>query len=79
MSAPKEYNFWRYRKLHKYKFGVIEGMLREDQTTECNTQWKQDIFTITTKTHEMVHGGFILSHIIAQKSPPFILDMQRSV
>jgi len=25
-------------------------MLREDQETECDTQWRQDIFTFTTKT-----------------------------
>lgn len=76
MSAPKEYNFWCYKKLYIiYKFGVLEGMLREDQATECNTQWKQDIFTITTKTHETAQAGFILSHIIAQKSPPYVLGM----
>jgi len=43
------------------------GMLREDQETECDAQWRQDIFTITTKTNETVRAGFIVLHIIAQK------------
>jgi hypothetical protein len=43
------------------------GMVREDQETECDAQWRQDIYTITTKTNETVQAGFIVSHIIAQK------------
>jgi hypothetical protein len=46
---------------------LFEGMLREDQETECDTQWRQDIFTIRTKTNETVQADFITSHIIAQK------------
>jgi len=42
-------------------------MLREGQETECDTHWRQDIFTITTKTNETVQAGFVISHIIAQK------------
>ena len=42
-------------------------MLREDQETECDTQWSQVIFTITTKPNETVQAGIVISHIIAQK------------
>jgi hypothetical protein len=56
------------KNLHKYKFDVLEGMLREDKETECDIQLQQDIFVIATKTNETVQASFIMSHLIAQKS-----------
>jgi hypothetical protein len=52
VSAPKEYNLRRhYETLHKDKFVVLEGMLRENKlkNIKCDLQRQQNIFTVATK------------------------------
>jgi hypothetical protein len=75
VSAPKEYNLRRhYETLHKDKFGVLEGRLRENKlkNLKCDLQRQQNIFTVGTKTNEAaVQASFIISQIIAKKSKPF--------
>jgi hypothetical protein len=76
VSAPKEYNLGRhYETLHKDKFSVLEGRLRENKlkNLKCDLQWQQNISTIATKTNEAtVQESFIISQIIAKKSQPFM-------
>jgi hypothetical protein len=76
VSAPKEYNLGHhYETLHKDKFGVLEGRLRENKlkNLKCDLQWQQNISTIATKTNEAtVQASFIISQIIAKKSQPFM-------
>jgi hypothetical protein len=52
VSVPKEYNLRRhYETLHKDKFGVLEGKLREDKLKnfKSDLQRQQKIFTVATK------------------------------
>jgi hypothetical protein len=49
VSAPKECNLHRhYETLHKDKFGVLEGGLRDNtlKNLKCNLQRQQNIFTL---------------------------------
>jgi hypothetical protein len=75
VSVPKEYNLCHhYETLHKDKFGVFEGKLREDKlkNLKSDLQQQQNIFTIATKSNEAaVHASFVISQIIAKKSKPF--------
>jgi hypothetical protein len=75
VSAPKECNLRHlYETLHKDKFGVPEGRLRENKlkNLKCDLQRQQNMFTVTTKTNEAaVQASFIISQIIAKKSKPF--------
>jgi hypothetical protein len=50
--VPKEYDLRRhYETLHKDKFGVLEGKLREDKlkNLKSDLQRQQNIFTVATK------------------------------
>jgi hypothetical protein len=63
-----------YETLHKDKFGVLEGMLRENKlkNLKCDLQRQQNILTVATKTNEVaVQASVIISQIIAKKSKPF--------
>jgi hypothetical protein len=75
VSAPKEYNLRQhYETLHKHKFGVLEGRLRENKlkNLKCDLQRQQNMFTAATKTNEAaVQASFIISQIIARKLKPF--------
>jgi hypothetical protein len=65
VSAPKEYKLLRhYETLHKDKFGVLEGRLRENKlkNLKCDLQRQQNVFTVATKTNEAaVQASFIIS------------------
>jgi hypothetical protein len=78
VSAPKKYKLrHHYETLHKDKFGVLEGRIRENKlkNLKCDLQWQQNIFTVATKTNEAaVQASFIISQIIAKKSQPFMDD-----
>jgi hypothetical protein len=73
--VPKEYNLRRhYETLHKDKFGVLEGKLREAKlkNLKSDLQRQQNIFNVATKLNEaIVHASFAISQIIAKKSKPF--------
>jgi hypothetical protein len=73
--VSKEYNSRRhYETLHKDKFCVLEGKLREDKlkNLKSDLQRQQNIFTVATKSNEAtVHASFAISQIIAKKSKPF--------
>jgi hypothetical protein len=75
VSVPKEYNLRRhYETLHKDKFGVLAGKLREDKlkNLKSDLQRQQNIFTVSTKSNDAaVHASFAISQIIAKKSKPF--------
>jgi hypothetical protein len=63
-----------YETLHKDKFGVLEGKLREDKlkNLKSHLQRQQNIFTVATKSNKAaVHAGFAISQITAKKSKPF--------
>jgi hypothetical protein len=50
--------------LHKDKFGVLKGRLRENKfkNLKCNLQLQQNIFTVATKTNEAaVQASFSIS------------------
>jgi hypothetical protein len=74
VSVPKEYNLRRhYETIHKDKFGVLEGKLREDKLKNLKSYLKRqlNIFTVPTKSNEAaVHASFAISQIIAKKSKP---------
>jgi hypothetical protein len=64
-----------YETLHKDKFGVLEGKLREDKLKNLKSDLKrqQNMFTVATKSNEAaVHASFAISQIFAKKSKPFM-------
>jgi hypothetical protein len=55
VQVRKENNLRRhYKTLHKDKFGVLEGELREDKLKNFKSDLKrqQNIFTVATKSNE---------------------------
>jgi hypothetical protein len=78
VSVSKEYNSRRhYETLHKDKFGVLEGKLREDKlkNLKSDLQRQKNIFNAATKSNEAaVHSSFYISQIIAKKSKSFADD-----
>jgi hypothetical protein len=57
VSATKEYSLLRlYETLHKDKFGVLEGTLKEDKlkNLKCDLQRRKNTFTVATKTNFIV-------------------------
>jgi hypothetical protein len=71
ISVPKEYNLRRhYETLHKHKFGILEGKLRQGKlkNLKSDLQRQQNIFTVATKSNEAaVHASFAISQINAKK------------
>jgi phosphopantetheinyl transferase (holo-ACP synthase) len=64
-----------HENLHKDKFGVLEGSLRENKlkNLKCDLQRQQNMFTVATKTTEAaLQTSFIISQIVAKKSIPFM-------
>jgi hypothetical protein len=76
VSMPKEYNLCHhYKTLHKDRFGVLEGNLREDKlkNLKSDLQQQQNIFTVAAKSNEAaVHASFVISQIVTKKSKPFM-------
>jgi S-adenosylmethionine hydrolase len=64
-------NTIHYKTLHKDKFGVLEGRLRENKlkNVKCDLQRQQNILTVVTKTNEAaVQTSFIISQILKSNS-----------
>jgi hypothetical protein len=71
VSAPKEHNFRRhYETLHKDKFGVPEGKLREDKLKDLKSdmQRQQNIFTVAKKSKPFTDGEYVCERMYNEGS-----------
>jgi hypothetical protein len=63
--STQEYSLRRYYEtLHKDKFCVLEGRLRENKlkNLKCDLQRQQHIFTVATETNEAAFQASIITN-----------------